>query len=290
MSVQTMSGKPIRCVTSGPGIVHQMLERTRLCAFAISCVTLFVAGSPTIYEDDAERQKVIQALSGFSSFVGEWRGVAQPKRGSSAGAWSEKCKVAWQFAEGGSGLVFRLDPGQQFRTLTLMVRDSGDTSAKQQILIAEDSAGQKFELSPEESTNDQTKSDDVSGVWSFATNSSQDAQRRCTIRAISEIRMTLLFEERASSTASWKRLSEIGLTRAGEKLAKGNTGGPQCIVTGGLGTIRVEHDGKAYYVCCEGCKQAFDADPAGTIQDYRDRLSKESSGSKDNNKDKDNVK
>lgn len=277
MSVQT-----IRRVTLGSGMLHWLPGRMRLCALAFSCVVLFVAGSPTMYEDDAERQKVIQALSGFSSFVGEWRGVAQPKRGSSAGAWSEKCKVAWQFAEGGSGLVFRLDPGQQFRTLTLSMRNSGDGTENQQILIAEDSAGQKFELSPEESTNDQVKSEGVSGVWSFATNSSQDAQRRCTIRAISEIRMTLLFEERTSSTASWKRLSEIGLTRAGEKLAKGNTGGPQCIVTGGLGTIRVEHDGKAYYVCCEGCKQAFDADPAGTIQDYRDRLSKESGGSKDN--------
>lgn len=275
MSVSACSAAVLHAVpTRLPG-------RVRLWAISMSAVFLFVAGSPTLYEDDAERQKVVQALSEFNGFVGEWRGVAQPKRGSSAGAWSEKCKVAWQFASGSSGLVFRLDPGRQFRTLTLSVPKSSGDSSNGPILIAEDSNGQKFELSREVSTTGEERKSAEDGVWSFASDSSQDAQRRCTIRAISEIRMTLLFEERASATASWKRLSEIGLTRAGEKLAKGNTGGPVCIVTGGLGTIRVEHEGKAYYVCCEGCKQAFDADPAGTIKDYRDRLSKESGAPKE---------
>jgi hypothetical protein len=67
-------------------------------------------------------------------------------------------------------------------------------------------------------------------------------------------------------------MAEIGLTRAGSKLASGNTGERQCVVTGGLGTIKVSHDGKTYYVCCEGCKQAFDADPEGTLKAYRERL------------------
>lgn len=36
--------------------------------------------------------------------------------------------------------------------------------------------------------------------------------------------------------------------------------------------MKVSFEGKTYYVCCEGCKQAFDADPAGTIDAYRERL------------------
>jgi YHS domain-containing protein len=32
-------------------------------------------------------------------------------------------------------------------------------------------------------------------------------------------------------------------------------------VTGGLGTIAVSYKGQTYYVCCGGCKDAFEADP-----------------------------
>ena len=34
-----------------------------------------------------------------------------------------------------------------------------------------------------------------------------------------------------------------------------------CPVTGGLGTMAVSHAGKTYYVCCTGCREAFDKDP-----------------------------
>jgi YHS domain-containing protein len=34
-----------------------------------------------------------------------------------------------------------------------------------------------------------------------------------------------------------------------------------CIISQGLGTISVSHNGKTYWVCCTGCKAAFDADP-----------------------------
>ncbi|MBR9804101.1 YHS domain-containing protein [bacterium] len=34
-----------------------------------------------------------------------------------------------------------------------------------------------------------------------------------------------------------------------------------CIISGGLGTITVSHNGQTYYVCCTGCKAAFEDDP-----------------------------
>ena len=99
---------------------------------------------------------------------------------------------------------------------------------------------------------------------------------RFTLRKINDIRSTMLFEESLSSEAAFRRQYEIGMTRAGERLANGNTGERQCIVTGGLGTISVTHAGKTYSVCCEGCKQAFEADPEGTLTAYRERLKQKS--------------
>ncbi|MEZ5952658.1 MAG: YHS domain-containing protein, partial [Planctomycetaceae bacterium] len=34
-----------------------------------------------------------------------------------------------------------------------------------------------------------------------------------------------------------------------------------CIISGGLGTMTVSHKGQTYYVCCTGCKAAFEDDP-----------------------------
>lgn len=38
-------------------------------------------------------------------------------------------------------------------------------------------------------------------------------------------------------------------------------GDKTCIVSQGLGTIAVSHKGKTYYVCCTGCKAAFEENP-----------------------------
>ena len=46
----------------------------------------------------------------------------------------------------------------------------------------------------------------------------------------------------------------------GESLAGGSKK-PECIVTGGAATIAVAYQGKTYFVCCSGCKDAFNENP-----------------------------
>ena len=50
--------------------------------------------------------------------------------------------------------------------------------------------------------------------------------------------------------------------------------GPECIVTGGLGTMQVSFGGNTYYVCCTGCRDAFNDDPAKIIAEYKARKAK----------------
>jgi YHS domain-containing protein len=33
----------------------------------------------------------------------------------------------------------------------------------------------------------------------------------------------------------------------------------------------VEYQGKKYYVCCTGCRDLFNDDPAGGLEEYRQR-------------------
>ena len=220
--------------------------------------------------DPQHRETCVKVLKPLGVLVGEWKGVGQPRRGSNLGAWSEKAQAAWKFDEKQSGLVLNFDPGQHYKSVVFSVAKDAVTPE----LYLMSAGGQTIQLKRnDESTAHKTSDKPTKDVaWVFESSPDALPQTRCTVRVISEIRVAMLFEEKPTPQASYRRLSEIGLTRAGARLASGNTGERQCIVTGGLGTIKVSHEGKTYFVCCEGCQQAFAADPAGTIAAYQERL------------------
>src|SRR4051812_4143082 len=57
-------------------------------------------------EPSAARDK--KALAALQAYVGEWRGVGQPKRGSNQGAWTEESEWSWKFENGRAELVGQL--------------------------------------------------------------------------------------------------------------------------------------------------------------------------------------
>ena len=75
------------------------------------------------------------------------------------------------------------------------------------------------------------------------------------------------------STVYFKQF-EVACNKEGESLA-GNSGKqPECVVTGGLGTMTVSYMGKTYYVCCSGCRDAFMENPAKVIKEFEERKKK----------------
>ncbi len=253
--------------------MRRMLRTTRqataLCGLII-CASLAATDESSMPTD---REATIKALHGLGTLIGEWKGVAQPKRGSNAGAWSEKAQAAWDFENSSAEMVVRFEPGQQFQQASFSLGDDGKTPN----LTLFPFKGESIALFrvPAESDSKSGDQQPREEVWIFESDGESVPQTRCSVRTISDIRITLLFEEKSNARASYRRLFEIGMTRAGARLAGGNSGERQCIVTGGLGTIKVSFEGKTYFVCCEGCKQAFDADPKGTIDNYRERLAAE---------------
>ena len=59
---------------------------------------------------------------------------------------------------------------------------------------------------------------------------------------------------------------QVGATKEGVEFA-GDDGKPECVVSGGLGTMPVTYKGKTYYVCCTGCRDAFKDDPEKFIKE-----------------------
>jgi len=243
-----------------------MITRTLLTAL-LTCTGLWVMG-----EGDADPASGKVALERFNGLVGQWKGTGQPKRGSNRGAWREKTSVAWNFKDKQPAILMTADGSRQFESLQITV--------EQGRLVARQKQG--------DAVIEYTQPlSDLSDTWPAASPAKWPAKivltsqtdekgvtYRCTLQQLSDIRATILLEKQSSPTGSFRRLAGVGYTREGERLAQVGGTSRKCIVTGGLGTIAVSHKGKTYYVCCQGCVQAFNDAPDEIIAEYKASLQK----------------
>ncbi len=206
-----------------------------------------------------------QLLAPLQAYVGEWRGIGLPKRGSNQGAWSETAEWTWKFAEDRAALVATLRPGKYFERLEVRPDATGAT-------LVVDAFEAKSPEIPVVHYRGKLKDSELDAT---AVDSPEGLPARITIRLVAGGDRMLVLYERRLSPDSFARMAEVGSTRKGSSFAKQATSGPECVVTGGLGTIAVEHDGKTYFVCCGGCKDLFEEDPVAVLADYRERKAAE---------------
>jgi YHS domain-containing protein len=213
-----------------------------------------------------------EALKRFNHLIGGWRGVGQPRRGSAKGAWSEKANWTWQFATARSASKDN-KPATKSASVAIRFRSPGSKLIVDG-LFAYNPANRMFTL--EATMADKTRrtySGKPGSGGSLVFESKPDAKaqvHRLTIRTINTKRTLMLHERRRQSSTFYTRVAGIGYTREGTRLATANFG-PLCIVTEGKGTSKVSYKGKSYWVCCSGCRDAFQDDPEGVLADARKR-------------------
>ncbi|MEQ9411310.1 MAG: hypothetical protein RIK87_26590 [Fuerstiella sp.] len=231
---------------------------------------LISAGAGLPISDEATTGKQVtqqaDALKPFNSIIGAWRGVAQPQRGSRNGAWTEKVECQWTFRNGAAAILLTAEKSQQFEELKLLL------DAERRGLVLHE----KFEGGVR--TYRGRLPEDWPGRVELVSEPDADGVSwRCTLQQLTNIRATLLFEKQLTPTGSFRRVVGIGYTRDGERLAVAGGNQRKCIVTGGLGTIPVTYKGKTWYVCCQGCVQAFNDAPEEIIADYLASLKEQKS-------------
>ncbi len=210
-----------------------------------------------------------KALSPLQPLVGEWKGVGQPRRGSSQGAWSEESSWAWHFTPEHAELVGMNDHGHYFSTLRIKASEKPD-----HYQLVATSASEKVEVG-----FDGTRGADGQLVFTASAETKSDQPARITLRTVAGgDRLVMLFERRSGE--QFARLAEVGLTRKGSSFALKGGDPHECIVTGGHGTITADYKGTTYYFCCTGCRDAFLQDPEGILADYRARKAKEQAAPK----------
>ncbi len=199
------------------------------------------------------------ALERLNRLIGEWRGVGMPRRGSRTGAWFEKAEWVWDFEK-------------KIPSLRYNVKDGKLLDKAKLTYSAEDKQFHLTATLPDDTTRDYAGRLNEAGKLILESAADEAGESyRITVTPLNEKRTLVLYEQRIGKSI-YRRVAEVGYTRAGTSLAVEGAGEIECIVTGGKGTIPVTYQGKTYYVCCSGCKQAFDDDPAGIIAAYEKKV------------------
>ncbi len=212
-----------------------------------------------------------EALGVFNPLIGGWRGVGQPKRSSRVGAWQETAEWVWDFTGKQAAIRYDVEKGKLIESAVLTY----SSESKEYTLTT---------TLPDKSTRKHVGKATGKKTTLESQPDADGYVHRVTITQLNEKRTTVLFERRREKQSFYFRVASVGYTRAGTSLAVEGATDRECIVSGGKGTIKVAHKGKVYWVCCSGCKQAFDDDPAGVIAEYeamvKEREAKKKSASK----------
>ncbi len=207
---------------------------------------------------ESNSDDIIAALEEFNLLIGEWRGVGQPKRGSTAGAWQETGACVWEITKPATGIRWKPESGKLWSSALI-----GYLPEKKQftltVTLPDDSTRTYAGKFAEQKLVVESEPDDAKEV------------HRVILSLLNENRVAVLFEKRLEKQTFYNRVAEIGFQRQGTTLAASDGNGPECVVTGGKGTIAVTHQGKTYYVCCTGCRDAFNDDPDGVLAAYAEK-------------------
>ena len=211
---------------------------------------------------DPEPASVKDALKPFNVLVGTWKGTGTPDGPPAGGQgkdfWTETITWGWQFKGADCWLVatfengrhlatgeLRYLPGQRTYQFTAVAPDKTTRT-----LTGTLSAGRTREtILTVERTDDAAK-----------------RTERLVFTLLHSNRHLYRFETRPAAGGAFARQFQVGATKEGEPFATANAG-PECVVSGGRGTMPVTHKGVTYYVCCSGCRDAFREDPEKYIRE-----------------------
>jgi hypothetical protein len=215
-----------------------------------------------VHADEAPSKKDLAAdkeqLGKMQALVGKWRGVGQPVRNSTKDSWVEGADWAWSF-EGGAALLGQLPEGKYFRSIKLASSDQPGHF----VLTATPAEGEPVTYAGQLDESDR--------LVLVAAETKDGLPQRVSFRFVAGgDRLLVLLERKGGPSNQFVRLAEVGYTRQGSGFGKGSSG-PECVVTGGLGTIEVTFEGQKYFVCCTGCRDYFNENAAEVLAEYKAR-------------------
>lgn len=224
-----------------------------------SCLSLLVVALVAAAGSAEPLDEVPAPFAPFEHMVGAWKGTATPIVNRVRG-WPESHAWAWKFDKGKPVAMSVEWQGDKTLTKGLLTFNAPD---KKYRLEGADADGKPVVFIGSTSTDGKVLTLDK------ATTAKTEAKERIIIRPnANKIRYVVQFDRQEPGAPQFKKQVEVGLTKAGESFAAGGGGQnlPKCIMTGGASTMTVSYQGKTYPVCCTGCRDEFNDNPAKYAQ------------------------
>ena len=202
-------------------------------------------------------------LKPFNVLIGEWKGIGEPEgtaRQRQAGFWTEGIKWSWHFKGDDAWLSVTFDKGKHFASGDL--RFVRDKDLFRLSLKDSKDATQVFEGKLKDKVLTLDREDE----------NAKETQR-LVITMLHDNRFLYHFEKKPAGKVSFTKVFHVGATKQGVAFAAGESG-PECVVSGGKGTMTISYKGQTYYVCCGGCRDAFNDNPEKYIKEYNERKGK----------------
>jgi hypothetical protein len=205
--------------------------------------------------DQVEADK--KALAPVLQYVGGWRGSGLPKDGAKDG-WSEEADWAFDLKGGHAALVFSSDKNKYYKAARIEPGEKKGTFK----FLGTLPDGKKEEL---------TGAIEKDGDLVFNNLAPADGRpSRVIFSVVAKGNRLLMNFQKKMAGDRYSPICEVGYTRKGSGFGKGGDA-RECIITGGVGKIAVSYKGQTYYVCCGGCKEAFEANPEKELAAYHKR-------------------
>ncbi len=196
-----------------------------------------------------EQTKAKNELKKLEEFLGVWNLEGSQKAGGKETVWKEQVDWSWKFkaAEPTIKVSFGEGKGKYFT--------AGD--------LTYDVAAKKYTLALTGADKAKTvyAGDLKVGVLKLERKDDKGDVHRLTVNTLADgIRMQLKAEKQEGGKGLFQAAFKMEGNRSGESLAGGGKKA-ECIVTGGAATIQVSFGGNQYFVCCSGCRDAFNETP-----------------------------
>lgn len=223
------------------------------------------AGSDTSQMTASQKiQSVISHLQPMQILLGKWRGTTRREYESFKAVDSHEWVWDLRTNPEQPALVMASDKSPYLRSSRL----SWDIAAGKFVLTGVDAEGRERRLSGDftEAPHEITGSDDKQHRifrLELSEETSDSAEQWQLAIAQQENNRYLLEVGKRRGKADFARFDTVSTQRDGTSFALSDTDYAErtCIISEGLGTTEVTWKGRSYWVCCSGCKAAFDEDP-----------------------------
>lgn len=220
-------------------------------ALGVGCMTLALHAALAGGRGGADAKEALQALQ---EYIGGWKGSGT--KPNDASIWKETAEWSWRFKDKDVWLGITLPEGKHLKSAEVRfdpkkdkyVVKAKDKEGKEQVFEGELKKG-KFTI---ERLDPETK----------------ETQRLSFNTAAQGIRYVMAYEVKPENRTLFNKQYQLSFTREGESFGVAAAKKQECVVTGGLGTSAVTYMGVTYWVCCSGCRDAFNDNPKKIVEEF----------------------